>query len=375
MDDADAGRFGVARAGEADRLAGQQQLAVVVGDHAGQNLHQRAFAGAVLAADRVQLARQHVERDVRQREHAGKALGDAVDRDDGLLRGHGRSSAPGLPLQLDELDRTQCHQRRPRPTARPNTIVRPFSSSTLALPIMAKQARGNGQRRNRRPAAQRRERTRRRSEAAGGAALNVTASTTTMPTIMPFVNVGARLDELGDGVDHHPQKQRAQHGAGDRADAALQAAAADDRRGNRVQLVAAGQIHRLGDAAIGHGKNAGDRRGHAAEAIGEPLHVVGANARKAGRLLVAAQGIDVPAEDRAAEDEPRRRRRGSANMPVESQTLYRLIHRKNGVLTLICCADVAPASWPSRTRTSPGRSCAGRRAWPAWRQTAAGGST
>ena len=43
VDDADAGGLGVARAGEADRLAAQQQLPLEVGDDAGQDLHQRAL--------------------------------------------------------------------------------------------------------------------------------------------------------------------------------------------------------------------------------------------------------------------------------------------------------------------------------------------
>ena len=48
---------------------------------------------------------------------------------------------------------------------------------------------------------------------------------------------------FGDAVDDRPQEDRAQNGPADRSDAPLQAAAADDRRRNRVELVA--QAERL----------------------------------------------------------------------------------------------------------------------------------
>jgi len=38
----------------------------------------------------------------------------------------------------------------------------------------------------------------------------------------------------------------------------LEAASADNRGGDGVELIASGEIHGLGDAAIGHGKNAGE---------------------------------------------------------------------------------------------------------------------
>ena len=55
-------------------------LAVVVGLHAGQDLHQRRLAGAVLAHQRVHLAAAEVEADPGQRGHAGEALADAPRR-------------------------------------------------------------------------------------------------------------------------------------------------------------------------------------------------------------------------------------------------------------------------------------------------------
>ena len=76
VDDPDAGVLGLARPGEPHRPAVQADLAVVVGDRAGQDLHQRALARAVLAADRVDLAGRRDQRDVAQRAHAAEVLGD-----------------------------------------------------------------------------------------------------------------------------------------------------------------------------------------------------------------------------------------------------------------------------------------------------------
>ncbi len=57
VDDAHAGPLGVARAGKAHRLAAQVQGSLELGNHAGEDLHQRALAGPVLADDGVQLRR------------------------------------------------------------------------------------------------------------------------------------------------------------------------------------------------------------------------------------------------------------------------------------------------------------------------------
>ena len=50
---------------------------VVGGLHAGEDLHQRRLAGAVLAHERVDLAGAEVEVDAVERGDAGEALGDA----------------------------------------------------------------------------------------------------------------------------------------------------------------------------------------------------------------------------------------------------------------------------------------------------------
>ena len=56
VDDPDAGVLGLARSREPDRPAVETDLAFVLGDRAGQDLHERALARAVLAAEGVDLA-------------------------------------------------------------------------------------------------------------------------------------------------------------------------------------------------------------------------------------------------------------------------------------------------------------------------------
>ena len=77
----DAGGGGVGGRGEADRLAGEDDLAGegAGGMHAVQDLDQRRLAGAVLAEERVDLAGAHRDVDAAQRRHAAEALGDAAD--------------------------------------------------------------------------------------------------------------------------------------------------------------------------------------------------------------------------------------------------------------------------------------------------------
>ena len=77
--------------------------------HAGDDLDQRRFAGAVLAEQRMDLARAHVEVDVLERSDAGERLGDAGHGDDG---GRGRilvSQACSSP------DQPACSPRRRKP--------------------------------------------------------------------------------------------------------------------------------------------------------------------------------------------------------------------------------------------------------------------
>ena len=79
------GRDRVARRAERDRLAVDQDLARVRPVEPGEDVHQRALAGAVLAEQRVDLAAAQVEVDAVVRQHAGEALDDPAR----LERGHG----------------------------------------------------------------------------------------------------------------------------------------------------------------------------------------------------------------------------------------------------------------------------------------------
>ena len=80
MDDDDALGLAVAKALEGDFLAFEDDVAVVraVRVDARQHLHESRLAGAVLAADGVDLAALDLEVDVRECFHAGEGLGDAA---------------------------------------------------------------------------------------------------------------------------------------------------------------------------------------------------------------------------------------------------------------------------------------------------------
>ena len=88
VDRADAGRLRLLRRGELDGLAVEQDLAGILPVIAGQDLDQGRLAGAVLADQRMNLARLDLERGRAQRRDAGEALVDAVH---GEKRRHGRS--------------------------------------------------------------------------------------------------------------------------------------------------------------------------------------------------------------------------------------------------------------------------------------------
>ena len=76
-----------------DRLAVEEDLALVRAGEPVEDVHQGRLAGPVLAEQRVDLARAHVEVDVVVGDHAGIALRDAahLERRDvgGLARGFG----------------------------------------------------------------------------------------------------------------------------------------------------------------------------------------------------------------------------------------------------------------------------------------------
>ena len=81
--DADAVRQRVARPRERDRPAVEAQLAAVGAEGAREDLQQRRLAGAVLADERVRLARRNVEADAAERAHGAERLADVAEGDRG----------------------------------------------------------------------------------------------------------------------------------------------------------------------------------------------------------------------------------------------------------------------------------------------------
>ena len=77
----------VARRVEVHRPAVEEDLALVRPVEAGEDVRERALAGAVLAEQRVHLARSGLEVDAVVRDHAGKALRDPAHRHGGSRRG------------------------------------------------------------------------------------------------------------------------------------------------------------------------------------------------------------------------------------------------------------------------------------------------
>ena len=86
VDDGDARRLGIAHAGEADVFAVDADRSLIVGIDAGQDLHQRRFAGAVFAHQRMDFAGPELEADVAKRCDAAETLGDAAGGQDRARR-------------------------------------------------------------------------------------------------------------------------------------------------------------------------------------------------------------------------------------------------------------------------------------------------
>ena len=97
---ADPGRQAVARGPETDLAAIHHEGAGRRLVHAGDDLHERRLAGAVLADEAVDLARAQGEVDAPQGLDAAEALGDALHRDGGprpsRLRFHAVSVRPRM---------------------------------------------------------------------------------------------------------------------------------------------------------------------------------------------------------------------------------------------------------------------------------------
>jgi hypothetical protein len=74
----------MARRSDRHRLAAQQDVASVRLHHAGEDIGQRRFAGAVLADERVHLTSRQVERDAVEGDRGAEALDEVAGREQGV---------------------------------------------------------------------------------------------------------------------------------------------------------------------------------------------------------------------------------------------------------------------------------------------------
>ncbi len=98
VDDGDPAVARVGRAGQGDLDAVDEQLPAVRRVHAGEDLHERRFAGSVLADESVSLARVEIDRDVVERADRPESLGCVLEREDGHLRRRCRRHCSGFVL-------------------------------------------------------------------------------------------------------------------------------------------------------------------------------------------------------------------------------------------------------------------------------------
>ena len=119
------------RRAEPDRLALDQDLALVRVVQPVEDVHQRRLAGAVLAEQRVHLAFAEVEADVVVRDDARKALRDVAHLEDGPLVAH----RPGDSMERT-LRRAQKRDGRARGPARrrENDATSLYLTGALTLP-------------------------------------------------------------------------------------------------------------------------------------------------------------------------------------------------------------------------------------------------
>ena len=89
MDDRDAAIARVGGRSEGDGIAVEHDFAGCRLDHAGENLHQRRLAGAILSEQRGDLAAMDVEIDALERVNAAVRLGDIARREHDVVAGAG----------------------------------------------------------------------------------------------------------------------------------------------------------------------------------------------------------------------------------------------------------------------------------------------
>src|SRR5439155_18134369 len=97
----DAQHLRIAWRADDHRLAVEDDLAGIPAIRAAEDLHQRRFAGAVLAEQDVHLAGAKVEVHAVERDHAGEGFRDGAHLEDGAtaLEGHRTAAVTKLPLK------------------------------------------------------------------------------------------------------------------------------------------------------------------------------------------------------------------------------------------------------------------------------------
>ena len=109
-----------------------------------------------------------------------------------------------------------------------------------------------------------------------------------------------------EAVVEDADEERAGERAPDRSAAAEQTRAADDDGGDRVELVELAGA-RIAGVQARRDEHAGQAGGHAAHRIDRDQHAIDANARQPRRVAIAARRVDVPAERRPHQQQPRER--------------------------------------------------------------------
>ena len=123
VDHADAKLLGSSGIGDLDFFAFDEDAAGVLRIDTGEHFHERGFAGAVFAHQRVHLARAQVEPRLAEGMNAGKALLDPFHQDQDIT--HVRSSGKRpVGATLNDISIVQS-RKRPNCTGEPNMCLMP----------------------------------------------------------------------------------------------------------------------------------------------------------------------------------------------------------------------------------------------------------
>src|SRR5262249_24260468 len=130
MDHRDAGLACGQRVSGNVGLAGQLEPAAVGGERTGQDLHQRALAGTVLAHQRVHFSRQDFQIHAAERSHRAERLADMLHAQERTQCSHGRRSGDKIALVAGSFMLSRVTSCTPVSTRAPTVL--PPSLSTAA---------------------------------------------------------------------------------------------------------------------------------------------------------------------------------------------------------------------------------------------------